>query len=223
MERVDKKLFLWITFLAFLGGAMNSYAIMKYGLTVGHVTGNLTKVSMELAEKQYETFKLMFPLVSSFFMGTIISGIIVGMGQDFELKKRYGDTFIVVGIILKILEMTIFDTGIFIYCIAFCLGLQNGLFIRYRGMVIRTTHMTGTVTDLGVAIGHYIRGEKAIGWKTKYYFINILAFAVGAFLIAKYFYLGERATLNILSLLYLINGIYYFLLRGHYFKLKRER
>ncbi len=32
-------------------------------------------------------------------------------------------------------------------------GLQNGMFSNYRGMVLRTSHMTGTLTDLGILLG----------------------------------------------------------------------
>ncbi len=38
-------------------------------------------------------------------------------------------------------------------------GLQNGLATSYSGAVVRTTHLTGIATDLGILVGHTIYGE----------------------------------------------------------------
>jgi uncharacterized membrane protein YoaK (UPF0700 family) len=39
-------------------------------------------------------------------------------------------------------------------------GLQNAMVSTYSGAIIRTTHITGTVTDLGAMIGQYLRGHR---------------------------------------------------------------
>lgn len=41
---------------------------------------------------------------------------------------------------------------LFLVLLAIACGLQNGLFTRRWGTVIRTTHITGTMTDLGIGI-----------------------------------------------------------------------
>ncbi|WP_297487951.1 YoaK family protein [uncultured Cetobacterium sp.] len=218
MERINDKLFWWISLLAFLGGGMNAFALLDYSLTVSHITGSITKISTDLIDGNTPHLIVMLGLVFSFFTGAICSGILIGGTREFELKKRYGDTFIIIGICLKILETYIYGEIYFIYSIAFLLGLQNGLFIRYRGMVIRTTHMTGTVTDLGVVIGHYIKGQKEIVWKMKYYTINILSFILGGFVIGFGFKILKRDIFDYLSIAYILSGAYYFFLRFKYYK-----
>lgn len=221
MEQVNKKLFLWISLLAFLGGGMNAFAILQFSLTASHMTGSVTRISTDLAYYDIPHLKIMIELVFSFFAGAIVSGIIIGSGRDFELRKRYGDTFIFIGILLKILEIYLYTEILFVYILAFSLGLQNGLFIRYKGMIIRTTHMTGTITDLGVVIGHYLRGNREITWKIKYYAMNISSFIMGGILVGVGLkYLG-RNTLNWMSVAYIFSGIYYFLLRDRYYKIKK--
>ncbi|MET0807134.1 MAG: YoaK family protein, partial [Pseudoxanthomonas sp.] len=37
-------------------------------------------------------------------------------------------------------------------------GLQNAMASTYSGSLIRTTHVTGLVTDIGIAMGHALRG-----------------------------------------------------------------
>ncbi len=48
---------------------------------------------------------------------------------------------------------------------AFACGIQNGMASSYYGLIIRTTHVTGIVTDLGVILGQRIRGHPVEGWK----------------------------------------------------------
>jgi uncharacterized membrane protein YoaK (UPF0700 family) len=38
------------------------------------------------------------------------------------------------------------------------MGLQNGMVSAYSGAIIRTTHVTGVFTDLGISLGHLVRG-----------------------------------------------------------------
>lgn len=221
MEQINKKLFLWISLLAFLGGGMNAFAILQFSLTASHITGTVTRISTDLAYYNISHLKIMIGLVVAFFVGAIVSGIIIGSGRDFELKKRYGDTLIFIGVLLKILDIYLYTEVLCVFILAFSLGLQNGLFIRYKGLVIRTTHVTGTVTDLGVVIGHYLRGSREIGWKMKYYTMNILSFIIGGLLVGLGLkYLG-RTVLNYMSLAYILSGAYYFLLRDRYYKIKR--
>ncbi|MGL4653145.1 YoaK family protein [Cetobacterium sp.] len=221
MEIINKKLFLWISLLALLGGGMNAFAILQFSLTASHITGSVTRISTDLAYSNIPQLKIMLGLVSSFFSGAIVSGIMIGSGRDFEFRKRYGDTFIFIGILLKVIDIYFYNKMIFVFILAFSLGLQNGLFIRYKGMVIRTTHMTGTVTDLGVVIGHYLRGNREIVWKMKYYAINILSFITGGLLVGLGLKYCGRNVLNYMSLAYILSGIYYFLLRDRYYKTKR--
>ncbi|MGL4999886.1 MAG: YoaK family protein [Cetobacterium sp.] len=221
MDKINNRLFLWISLLALLGGGMNAYAILKFSLTASHITGSVTKISTDLAYYNIPHLKIMLGLVSSFFIGAITSGVLIGEGRDFEFRKRYGDTFIFIGILLKVSEIYLRENLIFVFVLAFSLGLQNGLFIRYKGMVIRTTHMTGTVTDLGVVIGHFLRGDKDEGLKIKHYTVNIISFISGGLFVGLGLkYLGENV-LNYMSIGYILTGSAYFLLRNQYYKIKK--
>lgn len=55
------------------------------------------------------------------------------------------------------------------YLISFACGLQNGMCTTFSGAVIRTTHMTGILTDIGLILGQaifYPRTRKHM-WKLK--------------------------------------------------------
>src|SRR4051794_3139873 len=58
-------------------------------------------------------------------------------------------------------------------------GLQNAMSSSYCGLMIRTTHVSGVVTDLGVMIGHWLRHRRIALWKLKFLVALLLAFGVG--------------------------------------------
>ena len=50
-----------------------------------------------------------------------------------------------------------------VYLAAMAMGMQNGMATTYSGAVVRTTHMTGIVTDIGLLVGR-IAGRYVRGW-----------------------------------------------------------
>jgi hypothetical protein len=53
----------------------------------------------------------------------------------------------------------------FYYFVALANGVQNGISSMYSANLIRTTHMTGTSTDIGLFIGQWLRGNSRNLWK----------------------------------------------------------
>jgi uncharacterized membrane protein YoaK (UPF0700 family) len=47
-----------------------------------------------------------------------------------------------------------------VYMLAIACGMQNAMTTRYSGAVLRTTHLTGMVTDVGLLIGHMARSDR---------------------------------------------------------------
>jgi hypothetical protein len=53
----------------------------------------------------------------------------------------------------------------FYFFVALANGVQNGISSMYSANLIRTTHMTGTTTDIGLFIGQWLRGNRVNTWK----------------------------------------------------------
>jgi uncharacterized membrane protein YoaK (UPF0700 family) len=65
---------------------------------------------------------------------------------------------------------------------ALACGLQNAIGSSYCGLQIRTTHVTGMVTDLGLMIGHWLRLHVVDRRKFVFYSTVFIAFGVGGYL-----------------------------------------
>lgn len=66
-------------------------------------------------------------------------------------------------------------------------GLQNALATTYSGAVVRTTHVTGIFTDLGIMLGSKIRGETFDKRQGLLFLLIILGFICGGTLVAYLF------------------------------------
>jgi uncharacterized membrane protein YoaK (UPF0700 family) len=114
-------------------------------------------------------------------MGSIFSGITIG-SVDFDRRKRYG--------LVLLLESFLLAWGTYLflendlrgdYFLAFACGMQNALAMTYKGSLIRLTHITGTITDLGAHIGNIIRGNPPVKWKIHLSVLQIFGFCFGAY------------------------------------------
>lgn len=138
--------------LACVAGYINAAALQGvFSTPVSHVTGSITKLSVSLLKM--ETSVVLFSVLVSFMFGAFTSGLLIGNSR-FTLGKRYG------------IAILIEAGALFLACIslnhemilgeafaAFACGLQNAMASSYSGAVLRTTHMTGIVTDIGIILG----------------------------------------------------------------------
>jgi uncharacterized membrane protein YoaK (UPF0700 family) len=96
-----------------------------------------------------------------------------------------------------------------IYVLAATCGLQNAMVTTFSGSVIRTTHVSGMFTDLGIYLGHKLRGIRADERRLRLSVLVISGFAgggvVGAWAFARvgnYALLIPAATSFALALLH---------------------
>ncbi|RZL05657.1 MAG: DUF1275 domain-containing protein [Pedobacter sp.] len=88
--------------------------------------------------------------------------------------------------------------GFFVGCLLFAMGLQNAMVSVISGSVVRTTHLTGTFTDLGIELAQLANknhaGRKDLISKIKLRLSSIISFLIGALFGAYIFGLiGFRA------------------------------
>lgn len=202
----------WIFFLTLFSGFLNSLGILTLGSPISHFTGNLSRMAITFQrENMVELLKLFFLFVS-YFSGCVLAGYFIH-GKEFSLKKRYGLVLLSIGFFLMMIYLPLLKLSFFLYLLPATLGLQNGMFITYRGVIVRTTHITGNLTDAGVYLGKSFRGEKQDVGKMVFYLSNIFCFFLGCLWGAKQYAIhGEKAFLYI-AIFYLIEGSLYFIIR----------
>ncbi len=201
--------------LCFFGGFINTISIVKYSYTVSHFTGHISKVAINIGEGHFLEVIKILSIIFSFILGSTISGFLVD-GREFNLKRRYGYSMLILGFGLLILYATVKDTWLFFYYLPFMIGVQNGLFISYKGVVVRTSHISGNITDAGVYLGHCLKGKKQDKWKVYFCLFSVLIFLAGSFCGIEFYFLLKDRVFIIAGIGYIAIACIYFSLRHRY-------
>lgn len=213
MKKQEAGLLFLSTLLASLSGFINSLGILIYSTPVSHFTGNTTNSSIAFVHGEYQVFWRVFSTIIFFLMGCIASGYVLGE-KEFNPGKRYGIMLFFIGIGLSLNFFFIDVERGFLQVLSFLCGMQNGLFITYKGMTVRMTHITGGLTDMGVYIGNYLKRKHSDVWKIKFFLLLILGFFVGGIAGSLSYFNFGRDSFLLASGGYLSCGLLYFLWRS---------
>lgn len=204
--------------LAAIAGATNAVAWLgsqHKGIT--HVTGALTEASTRAASLNLMSVLHSLAVVGAFLVGAIVSGLLVHDGA-IKLGRRYGVGLLLEALLLCLAYVVRDHRGAAVsdYLAASACGLQNALATSFSGTVLRTTHMTGVVTDLGLLLGHAMRKKKVEWGKLWIYLCLLSGFSVGGIVGAfGSTHVGPAALLLPASAAAFLGVVYIVWLHGH--------
>ena len=210
---MDKKLLLlWMCILTALAGGLNAISIIGYdAMTISHITGLLSKMAVFTAVWSWEFLWASFRALLAFFVGAILSGFITGE-RAFYLKKRYGFIIITIGVLIILPYFLSIKYSILVF--AFLMGLQNGMVVSFKGVVVRMTHMSGNLTDLGVFLGYKLRGNKNEKIITGLIpMAALISFFIGGVIGVAAYQAIKNAIFFIFAGVYILLGVFYFVFR----------
>lgn len=137
--------------LAGVAGFINSVALFVLAFPVGNLTALTTQLGMDSANPLlYESCMIVF-IVFGFVLGAAGAGMVLG-GVQVNAGPRHAAVLVVEAALL-LAAIAAGLAGVKALLAAAACGLQNGMTSNFRGMTIRTTHFTGTMTDLGFMLG----------------------------------------------------------------------
>lgn len=166
--------------LAINAGFINAVGLLGFKhQAVSHLTGTSTFLSLAIANTNTQEIAHLLLVMVSFILGAAYSGLVIG-NTALQLGRRYSLALITESALLLI-AMYMLNHGSLIghfFASAAC-GLQNAMTSTYSGAVVRTTHVSGLFTDLGVALGLRLRGHKTDARKIVLFLILIAGFIIG--------------------------------------------
>lgn len=163
-----KNRFIW-ALLAFQGGFLNVGGLLSLHVFVSHITGFSGHFSVEFSQG-YFLKSFYFVLVPLFFLlGAFFSSLFT----EIKKYKQKNPIYITILLLLSFIFFIIslfgewglwgpfglpfhnFNDFILLSLLAFSCGAQNALFTKYSQSIIRTTHLTGITTDLGIGLAKF--------------------------------------------------------------------
>ena len=145
--------------LACVAGMVNVIGYLGFEhQAVSHLTGTTSLRGAALAQGDLRAIVHLWGMLIAFCVGAMLSGLVI-QDQTLKLGRRYGVALALEAALL-LLAIPLFKQqqiwGALLAAMA-C-GLQNAMVTTYSGAAVRTTHLSGMFTDLGIGLGHLLRG-----------------------------------------------------------------
>src|SRR6185437_8678842 len=147
--------------LSWIGGYTNAVALLFCARVVSHVTGTTTSLSLAISERSWGIARQFAFILGTFWLGTIASALMTEGAKRRGRQSKY-----VLPMAVEALLLCVFALGMrfnfklepaesftfywMIGVVSFAMGLQNATITKISGAVVRTTHLTGVVTDIGL-------------------------------------------------------------------------
>lgn len=150
--------------LAFVAGAINAGGFLAVQRYTSHMTGIVSSIADDLVVGSIGLALAGLVSLLAFIAGAITTTLLISWARRQELRSKYALALLLeavlllmfglVGANLKSFATLLVPTAVLLLC--FIMGLQNAIITKISHAEIRTTHMTGVVTDLGIELGRLI-------------------------------------------------------------------
>jgi uncharacterized membrane protein YoaK (UPF0700 family) len=198
----------WV--LAFVAGFVNVVGLLGFQhQVVTHLTGTTSMLAASVAGFNGSATLHYLTLLGAFVAGCVISGFLI-QDSTLQLGRRYGVALLLESVLFCIaVPLLKRENALGIYCAACACGLQNAMISTYSGTVIRTTHVSGMFTDLGIFLGHSMRGLPVDSRRLRLCILIISAFFSGGVAGAWAFHLLDSSALFIPGALTALTALAY--------------
>lgn len=183
--------------LALNAGMMNTISLLTIAhQSISHMTGNVSMLSMHVMQHEWQQVLFILSVILCYVLGSFYSGFII-RDAKLQLGRRYGSVLSLEAAFLLITWLFIADYPHYALLWATAaLGMQNAMASNYNGTIIRTTHLSGVLTDLGLALGYRARGLHVDPRRITLHLLIVIGFLIGGAIgVLVHMYLGRHAFL----------------------------
>lgn len=209
--------------LAFVAGAANAGGFLAVQQYTSHMTGIVSAMADDIVLGHFTLVVAGLAAVSCFMAGAIMSSWLVNWARARQRRSEYALPLLLEAVLLMlfgVLGARIHDhvsvyVPVTVLLLCFIMGLQNAIITKVSRAEIRTTHMTGLITDIGIEVGRWLywprhaAAAEAItenSSRLRLHMALVLLFFTGAVLGALGFkHIGFQATIPLALFLMLLS------------------
>lgn len=182
--------------LAFTAGAMNAGGYLAVRRYTSHMTGVLSSIADDLALHRGRAALGGAAAFAAFVAGAAVCAQLINWARRRRLHSEFALALVAEAVLLLVFGLLGANLGpsralvpATVLMLCFTMGLQNAMITKISGAEIRTTHMTGNATDLGIELGKLFYwnqggGEKVVANREK---LLIHASLIAWFLVGGWF------------------------------------
>ena len=221
------------TLLSFVAGIVNVTGVLSVQTLTTNVTGHFAYFAEEIMKRDYAAAITFFVFTIFFLLGAFTSNFLAEL-----ISRKHPNLSHVIPISLEMIILI--SVGIFgaqsalssiegkwiAFAMLFAMGIQNSLVTKISQSTVRTTHLTGLFTDLGIELSQlffYKKPEEKKKLKTSIYLrlSIIIFFFIGCISGGFLYNLLEMKTLFIAAT-FLLFALLYDYLRLQFHVIKRK-
>jgi uncharacterized membrane protein YoaK (UPF0700 family) len=180
--------------LAAIAGALNTAAFQAVGFFSANMTGNVSSLSDHVAHGSWRLSVFYLSIVVAFILGASTSTLLINAGRRHHIRSIYAIGILSEAILMAALGaaevfMPSVERGpVLILGLGFLMGIQNAVVTRISDARVRTTHISGMSTDIGIELSMLLdiaRGHEAANEAGRYranlrlHTHTVLSFLVG--------------------------------------------
>lgn len=210
--------------LSLVAGMVNVSGFLAIGKLTTNVTGHFAFFIDDISRQEFINSLIYLVYIFSFLAGAFSSG--------FLIEKTTGKK--IWNFLLPVLLESAILTGIGFFpelfpadaiacSLLFAMGMQNALVTRISNAVVRTTHLTGLFTDLGIELSQLCFGREKKLVKTIMLRLNIIFFFFLGGLAGGYFFSKIHLHSLAIAAVILITGLLFDHFRYRVLLFRRKR
>jgi uncharacterized membrane protein YoaK (UPF0700 family) len=149
-------------------GFINGAGFLAFAVLTTNITGHAALLAVYVATGRARAARMVGLWLFLFLAGAFSSSIYIRkFGQERPSAYSF-PILVIIGVLLFVLyygpgfDHSLVETEYFAGSLLFVMGMQNALVSMISGSVVRTTHLTGTVTDLGIDLAEALMQRRSI-------------------------------------------------------------
>ncbi len=152
---------------AFVAGMVNIGSLIIFFSFTSNVTGHYAILAAEVVKGNWYQVAVVFGWIFLFFFGSFTSNLLI-----INLNKKNAYFAHAIPLVLEIIclmavgiyglyfyKESLTETEVLMALMLFAMGLQNGLTASISNFAVKTTHLTGTTTDLGILMSMFTQRQ----------------------------------------------------------------
>ncbi|HEV2576036.1 MAG TPA: YoaK family protein [Acidobacteriaceae bacterium] len=165
-ERTEAANWQLAALLAFNAGAVDVVGYLGLRQFTSHMSGIVATLAAEAGTKGYAILLLRpAAILASFIAGAAFCAVLVNWERRRDRESLFAVPVFLEAVLLAVIPTFAGVNHLFatLMLMGFCMGLQNAIITKISHKEIRTTHVTGMVTDVGIELGKLIYWNRSSG------------------------------------------------------------
>jgi uncharacterized membrane protein YoaK (UPF0700 family) len=222
------------TLLSFVAGIVNITGVLAVKTLTTNVTGHFAFFAEEVIKQNYSAAITFFIFTIFFLAGAFLSNFIAE-----SVRVKYPNLSHVIPISLEIAilflvgllgvqgDLSTFSGKWIAFAMLFSMGVQNSMVTQISSSIVRTTHLTGLFTDLGIELSQlffYKKGNERKRLKTSIYLrLSIIIFFFVGCISGGFIYTFLEMKTLFVAVFFLLIALMYDYVRLQFFVIKRKK